>query len=60
MANGNPLGTDDERLIQKKQSKKAYTKPAFRLERVFETQALSCGKIHGSTQQQCRTNKKTS
>ena len=25
--------------------KKPYVKPAFRYERVFETQALSCGKI---------------
>jgi hypothetical protein len=25
--------------------KKKYQKPAFRYERVFETQALSCGKI---------------
>jgi hypothetical protein len=25
--------------------KKLYVKPAFRYERVFETQALSCGKI---------------
>jgi hypothetical protein len=25
--------------------KKKYQKPAFRFERVFETQALSCGKI---------------
>jgi hypothetical protein len=27
--------------------KKIYTKPAFRFERVFETQALSCGKMAG-------------
>jgi hypothetical protein len=27
--------------------KKLYQKPAFRYERVFETQALSCGKIVG-------------
>jgi len=47
MANGNPLGPEEQRLIQKKQAKKPYTKPAFRFERVFETQALSCGKIIG-------------
>jgi len=46
MANGNP-GSDHKRLIQKKQSKKPYTKPSFRFERVFETQALSCGKMIG-------------
>jgi len=29
--------------------KKLYKKPAFRYERVFETQALSCGKIVAAT-----------
>jgi len=33
--------------------------PAFRYERVFETMALSCGKID-STQAQCKFNKKVS
>ncbi len=59
MANGNPLGLEDKQLIQKKQSKKPYTKPAFRLERVFETQALSCGKVH-VTQGSCHSNRKNS
>ena len=39
--------------------KKLYQKPAFRYERVFETLALSCGKI-GSTTIQCQVNRKTS
>jgi hypothetical protein len=39
-------------------TKKPYHKPEFRFERVFETLALSCGKIHGS-QGQCRFNKKS-
>jgi hypothetical protein len=39
--------------------KKPYHKPAFRYERVFETMALSCGKIH-PTQFQCRFNRKSS
>ena len=39
-------------------ARKPYTKPAFRFERVFETQALSCGKL--DTQTQCRLNRKTS
>jgi hypothetical protein len=30
--------------------KKTYTKPAFRFEHVFETQALSCGKMVGQGQ----------
>jgi len=37
--------------------KKPYEKPGFRYERVFETQALSCGKI-GILQ--CGLNLKTS
>lgn len=39
--------------------KKPYQKPAFRSERVFETMALSCGKIN-FTQSHCRFNRKTS
>jgi hypothetical protein len=39
--------------------KKVYQKPAFRYERVFETLALSCGKI-GSTTAQCQFSRKTS
>lgn len=39
--------------------KKLYQKPAFRYERVFETLALSCGKI-GSTLPQCQFSQKTS
>ena len=38
-----------------KLTKKPYQKPSFRCERVFETQALSCGKIVGVGQ--CRTHK---
>jgi hypothetical protein len=33
--------------------RKPYQKPAFRFERVFETMALSCGKVN-TTQLQCR------
>jgi hypothetical protein len=39
--------------------KKPYVKPEFRHEKVFETMALSCGKIH-STQSACRSNRKNS
>jgi hypothetical protein len=39
--------------------KKLYRKPTFRYERVFETLALSCGKIGASTPQ-CQASKKTS
>ena len=40
-------------------SKKPYHKPGFRFERVFETRALSCGKVL-STQGPCLHNKKNS
>jgi hypothetical protein len=39
--------------------KKLYQKPAFRYEQVFETQALSCGKVHAS-QSTCHSSRKTS
>jgi hypothetical protein len=39
--------------------KKPYVKPAFRYEKVFETQALACGKIVG-TGGQCQQVPKTS
>ena len=58
MANGNGE-PEDKRLIQEKKTKKPYTKPAFRFERVFETQALTCGKID-TTQFLCKLNRKTS
>ena len=59
MANDNPMQSEDKRRTQKKQAKKTYAKPAFRFERVFETQALSCGKIasHGTS---CKLNPKAS
>ena len=53
---------NDPKRIGPKESHKAkqpYVKPAFRHERVFETMALSCGKID-STQSTCRTNRKLS
>jgi hypothetical protein len=39
--------------------RKPYQKPSFRHERVFETMALSCGKI-GPDQLQCLVNRKNS
>jgi hypothetical protein len=39
--------------------KKIYSKPEVRHERIFETQALVCGKIR-ATQAQCRGNRKAS
>jgi hypothetical protein len=59
MVNVGSLEPEDKRPDNKKQAKKLYTKPTFRFERAFETQALSCGKI-GSTSTQCKLNKKAS
>jgi len=42
-----------------REKKKPYRKPEFRFERVFETQALSCGKI-SITQGQCKHNLRNS
>jgi len=39
--------------------KKPYGKPTYRYERVFETMALSCGKVHG-VESQCRFNRHSS
>lgn len=39
--------------------KKAYRKPEFRVETVFETTALTCGKVQ-ATQPQCHFNRKVS
>jgi hypothetical protein len=40
-------------------AKKQYQEPAFRHERVFETMALSCGKMN-ATQFSCRFNRHSS
>jgi len=39
--------------------KKRYEKPEVRYERIFETMALSCGKVQ-ATQGQCSFNRKAS
>jgi hypothetical protein len=39
--------------------KKPYIKPELRFEQVFETSALSCGKVQ-TTQSGCHSNRKTS
>jgi hypothetical protein len=49
MTNGNPAGPEDKLETSKKQTKKPYAKPAFQFERVFETQALTCGKVHSQS-----------
>jgi len=56
---GECLLAEDKQRTQKKKGKKPYTKPAFRFERVFETSALSCGKV-GPISTQCKINNKLS
>jgi len=49
----------DQGMGQDRVERRPYRKPSFRYERVFETMALSCGKID-ATQSQCKFNKKVS
>jgi hypothetical protein len=50
---------ENRQATETKRSKKPYRKPDFKFERVFETMALSCGKI-SAVQAQCRFNRKNS
>jgi hypothetical protein len=59
MGDGNAATPRDKEPTAKKQIKKPYSKPAFQFERVFETQALTCGKF-GSISNQCKVNRKNS
>ncbi len=54
-----PNHSSEPKLARTGAAKKPSWKSAFRYERVFETTALSCGKI-GPTQSTCRHNRKTS
>jgi hypothetical protein len=49
----------EEQPVKPEEAKKAYEKPSFQHERVFETMALACGKL-SPTQFQCRFNRKNS
>jgi hypothetical protein len=50
---------DENNVSASGKGKKPYQKPEFRYERVFETMALSCGKV-SPTEFQCRFNRKSS
>jgi|HubBroStandDraft_4_1064222.scaffolds.fasta_scaffold5085430_1 hypothetical protein len=56
-------GKSDERVTvaqaAAQKQKRPYKKPSFRSERVFETMALSCGKVIPA-QSGCRFNSKNS
>jgi hypothetical protein len=56
---GRPEGVEAESDEAVNPRKKAYQKPAFQHERVFETMALACGKL-SPTQFTCHFNRKTS
>lgn len=43
----------------KTRTKKPYTPPLFRFDKVFEVTALACGKVH-STEHNCRLSRKSS
>ena len=55
----NPVVRPEKTQADRQESKKPYQRPSFRCERVFETQALSCGKIYGTTGE-CRAHRKAS
>ena len=53
------MSMEKSQAKEKPSKKKPYKKPSFEYEKVFETMALSCGKLN-STQAQCTHNKKLS
>ena len=50
---------DETKTTGQTSPKKPYQKPEFRFERVFETRALTCGKVQ-TTQASCAHNRKNS
>jgi len=58
MLENQPSRANEKQSKNASKSKKPYQKPAFRHERVFETQALSCGKV--ATQGNCVFQRKAS
>jgi len=52
-------GSESDQGACRRTMKKPYVKPTYRFERVFETMALSCGKV-GPVEFQCRFNRKNS
>ena len=53
------ISHEKESGTEKPEGKKPYQKPSVRFERVFETAALACGKIAG-TSAICNSSRKTS
>ena len=59
MSTDNPKHDSKTPADARSAGRKPYEKPAFRVERVFEVMALSCGKID-TTQAQCGFNSSAS
>ena len=59
MSHSNPKNEAAQPAETKASVKKPYQKPEVRREQVFETMALSCGKV-GPTQRSCHSNRKAS
>jgi len=55
----NPVPRQGKAEAHAQPTKRPYQKPSFRCERVFETQALICGKI-APVNANCRTQRKVS
>jgi len=52
--------TNEKKAVESRRTtKKTYQEPAFRHEKVFETMALSCGKVN-ATEFQCRFHRMSS
>jgi len=43
------ISTESKRGVRAGEERKPYEKPSFRFEQVFETMALQCGKINGTS-----------
>jgi hypothetical protein len=54
-----PADEEKNALDSQQPGKKTYKKPEFRLEKVFETMALACGKLQ-STVAMCRHRRRSS
>jgi hypothetical protein len=60
MTHKNRPSTEEEKTLDSQQpQKKAYKKPEFRSEKVFETMALACAKFAGGGPQ-CRQRRRSS
>jgi hypothetical protein len=59
MTEKNDTADDENPSESRRSAKRPYQEPAFRHERVFETMALSCGKVN-ATEFLCRNHRMSS